>query len=88
MPTTYSGTWFRPVGDPILDLRGPQHMTQKAQREQLDFLAELNQQHLDARPGGRELAARINSYELAYRMQSATPEAVDLSQESQPTLDM
>lgn len=88
MPATYSGTLFRPVGDPILDLRGPQHMTQKAQREQLDFLAELNQQHLDARPGGRELAARINSYELAYRMQSATPEAVDLSQETQSTLDM
>ena len=88
MPATYSGTLFRPEGDPILDLRGPQHMTQKAQREQLDFLAELNQQHLDARPGGRELAARINSYELAYRMQSATPEAVDLSQETQSTLDM
>ena len=88
MPATYSGTLFRPVGDPILDLRGPQHMTRKAQREQLDFLAELNQQHLDARPGGRELVARINSYELAYRMQSATPEAVDLSQETQSTLDM
>lgn len=88
MPATYSGTLFRPVGDPILDLRGPQHMTRKAQRQQLDFLAELNQQHLDARPGGRDLAARINSYELAYRMQSATPEAVDLSQETQSTLDM
>ena len=88
MPATYSGTLFRPVGDPILDLRGPQHMTRKAQRRQLDFLAELNQQHLDARPGGRELAARIDSYELAYRMQSATPEAVDLSQETQATLDM
>ncbi|MEZ6134497.1 MAG: DUF1501 domain-containing protein [Pirellulaceae bacterium] len=88
MPATYSGTLFRPVGDPILDLRGPPHMTRKAQRAQLDFLAELNQQHLDAHPDGRELAARINSYELAYRMQSATPEAVDLSQETQSTLDM
>lgn len=88
MPATYSGTLFRPVGDPILDLRGPQHMTKTAQRSQLDLLAELNRRHLDARPGGRELAARIDSYELAYRMQSATPEAVDLSQESQATLDM
>ena len=88
MPATFSGTLFRPVGDPILDLRGPRHMTRKAQRRQLDFLAELNQQHLDTRPGGRELAARIDSYELAYRMQSATPEAVDLSQETQATLDM
>lgn len=88
MPATYSGTLFRPVGDPILDLRGPRHMTNKAQREQLDFLAELNQKHLEERPGGRELAARMNSYELAYRMQSATPEAVDLSKETQATLDM
>ncbi|QEG39298.1 DUF1501 domain-containing protein [Roseimaritima ulvae] len=88
MPATYSGTLFRPVGDPILDLKGPRHMTQQAQRQQLDFLGQLNQQHLDARPGGGDLAARISSYELAYRMQAATPEAVDLSQETQATLDM
>lgn len=88
MPATYSGTLFRPVGDPILDLSGPTHLADKAQREQLDLLASLNQKHLDSRPGGSELAARINSYELAYRMQSATPEAVDLSQESQETLDL
>ncbi|MEM7559251.1 MAG: DUF1501 domain-containing protein [Planctomycetota bacterium] len=88
MPATYSGTLFRPAGDPILDLRGPQHMTDRAQRNQLDFLAEVNQLHLDKRSGDRELAARIDSYELAYRMQSATPEAVDLSQESQETLDL
>jgi hypothetical protein len=87
MPATYAGTLFRPVGDPILDLQGPPHMSPAAQRRQLDLLAKINQQHLDARPGGRELAARINSYELAYRMQSATPEAVDLSQESAETLD-
>jgi len=88
MPATYSGTLFRPVGDPILDLSGPRHVSRKAQREQLELLAELNQKHLDERPGGRELAARIHSYELAYRMQSATPEAVDLSQETNETLDM
>ncbi len=88
MPATYSGTLFRPVGDPILDLRGPQHMTDRAQRNQLDFLGEINQMHLDGRSGNRELAARMDSYELAYRMQSATPEAVDLSQESQETLDL
>ena len=88
MPATYSGTLFRPVGDPILDLNGPSHLTRKIQREQLDLLAEINQQHLDQRPGGHELAARINSYELAYRMQAATPEAVDLSGETQETLDL
>ena len=88
MPGTYSGTLFRPMGDPILDLKGPSHISDRVQREQLDLLAELNQKHLDERAGGRELASRINSYELAYRMQSATPEAVDLTQESQNTLDM
>lgn len=88
MPGSFSGTLFRPTGNPILNLKGPPYLSDAAQREQLDFLAELNQQHLEQRPGGAELAARINSYELAYRMQSATPEAVDLSQESQETLDM
>ena len=83
----YSGTLFRPVGDPILDLRGPAHVTREAQRDQLDLLVKLNAEHLSARPGGQELAARIDSYELAYRMQSATPEAVDLAKESKATLD-
>lgn len=88
MSAAYQGTLFRPVGDPILDLRGPEHITREAQREQLDFLAALNQQHLAARPGGDELAARIGSYELAFRMQSEAPEAVDLAQESEATLAM
>src|SRR5437764_816061 len=64
LSAAYAGTLFRPTGDPILDLRGPAHMDTKAQLEQLDLLAKLNQEHIDARPGGRELAARINSYEL------------------------
>ncbi|QDT99539.1 DUF1501 domain-containing protein [Gimesia aquarii] len=88
MPATHTGTLFRPQGDPILDLKGPGHITQAVQREQLDLLAQINQRHLDARPGGQELAARINSYELAYRMQTATPDAVDLSQETESTLKM
>ncbi|QEL19586.1 DUF1501 domain-containing protein [Limnoglobus roseus] len=88
MSAAYTGTLFRPTGDPILDLRGPAHVTPKVQKEQLDLLAKLNQEHLDARPGGRDLAARINSYELAYRMQSAAPEAVDLSKETKATLDL
>jgi hypothetical protein len=87
MSAAYSGTLFRPVGDPILDLRGPAHVTREVQREQLDLLARLNQQHLDARPGGQELAARVASYELAFRMQSATPEAVDLATEPKSVLD-
>jgi len=88
MSAAYQGTLFRPVGDPILDLRGPEHVTRQAQRAQLDLLARLNEQHLAARPGGDELAARIGSYELAYRMQTEAPEAVDLSQETAETLAM
>ena len=86
MSAAYQGTLFRPVGDPILDLRGPEHITRAAQREQLDLLARLNARHLAARPGGDELAARIGSYELAFRMQTEAPEAVDLSQETAETL--
>jgi hypothetical protein len=88
MSAAYQGTLFRPVGDPILDLRGPRHVTRDAQRDQLDLLAQINQRHLETRPGGSELAARIGSYELAFRMQSEAPEAVDLTQESEATLNM
>jgi hypothetical protein len=87
MPATYQGTLFRPVGDPILDLRVRQHIGPRAQREQLDLLARLNAEHLATRPGGSELASRIASYELAYRMQSEAPEAVDLSKENPRTLE-
>lgn len=87
MPGTYQGTLFRPVGDPILDLRGPKHLDRRAQRRQLDFIQQLNHQHLESRPGGQELASRIQSYELAYRMQAEAPEAVDLNQESAQTLE-
>ena len=86
MPATYSGTLFRPVGEPILDLKGP--ISRRQQREQLDLLAQLNRKHLAQRPGGSELQSRIDSYELAFRMQSAAPESVDLSQETASTLEM
>jgi hypothetical protein len=87
MPASFQGTLFRPVGDPILNLRGPRHITPEVQRQQLDLLAQLNEQHLAARPGGDELAARTTSYELAYRMQAEAPEAVDLAQETRHTLE-
>ena len=86
MPATYQGTLFRPAGDPVLDLHGP--LEPKQQRMELDLLAKINQQHLDQRRGGQELAARIQSYELAYRMQAEVPEAVDLRKEDAQTLDM
>jgi hypothetical protein len=87
MSAAFQGTLFRPAGNPILDLQGPRHVTDEVQRAQFSMLQQLNERHMAARPGGSELAARITSYELAYRMQSAAPEAVDLSQESQTTLE-
>jgi hypothetical protein len=87
MPSSFQGTLFRPAGNPILDLAGPPHLDRTAQRQQLDLLAQLNDEHLQARPGGTELASRIASYELAFRMQAEAPEAVDLSRESQQTLN-
>ncbi|WP_373649464.1 DUF1501 domain-containing protein [Schlesneria sp. DSM 10557] len=88
IPSSYAGTLFRSVGDPMFDLRGPGYVDLAAQREQLDLLAKINQEHMDARPGGQDLAARINSFELAYRMQAEAPAAVDLSEETPQTLAM
>ena len=87
MPSTFQGTLFRPVGNPILDLRGPDYLDRTAQRRQLDLLEKLNQRHLRQRRGGQELLARMQSYELAFRMQSEAPEAVDLARESARTLE-
>ena len=88
MPGSFAGTLFRSVGDPIFDLRGPSYIDSSAQREQLDLLSKLNHEHLAARPGGQDLAARINSFELAFRMQAETPAAVNLAEESPETLKM
>lgn len=87
MPSTVSGTLFRPTGDPILNLRGPDHVNPQVQREQLDLLKRLNEQHLKSRRGSSDLASRIQSYELAWRMQSEAPEAVDLAQETRQTIE-
>jgi len=88
MPGSFQGTLFRPVGNPILDLKGPGYMNDNAQRAQLEMLEKINARHLEERPGGQELQTRINSYELAYKMQSAAPEAVDLSTETDKTQAM
>ncbi|MGH9719814.1 MAG: DUF1501 domain-containing protein [Bryobacteraceae bacterium] len=86
LPAGYQGTVFRATGDPILDLRPPSpYVTPEQQRQRLDHLARLNQQHEERFPGSTELAARIASYELAYRMQSCAPEAVNLTQEPEET---
>jgi hypothetical protein len=87
LPSTYAGTMFRGTGDPILYLSNPAGVSQETQRASLDALRDLNQEHLD-HTGDVEIASRINSYELAYRMQMAAPELLDFSKESPATLEM
>jgi hypothetical protein len=81
LPSVFQGTWLRPKGEPIPNLRRPAHMTDAQQRRQLDLLVDLNQQHLAAHPAEKDLAARVDSFELAYRMQTAAPEAFDIRSE-------
>ena len=85
MPATYQGTVMRSSGPPILDLSLPEGMTRPVQRELLDSLKAQNAAHLDPRGDNSDLAARIASYELAYKMQQHAPEAVDLAQETAET---
>ncbi|MEX2173395.1 MAG: DUF1501 domain-containing protein [Pirellulaceae bacterium] len=88
MPAQYQGTLFRSGASPLLDLATPEGVSPTTQRRSLDLLKNLNEQHAALRPQESELAARILSYELAYRMQSAAAEIVDLAAEDQQTLDM
>ncbi|MCA8948600.1 MAG: DUF1501 domain-containing protein [Planctomycetes bacterium] len=81
MPAIYQGTVLRPQGEPILDLALPQGMTAAEQRRLLDTLRQQNEAHLAPRHDDSDLAARIASYELAYRMQSHAPEAIDIGSE-------
>jgi len=85
MPATYQASVMRSGGSPILDLQPPQEFAGQPQRYMLDTLRQLNEQHLQTRTDNSSLAARIASYELAWRMQSSAPESVDLSQETQAT---
>ena len=85
LPASYQGTLFRREGTPILDLAPPKAIGNDQQRGRLDLLNALNRHYGDSKPEDTELEARLNSYELAYRMQSAAPEAVDLTSESEAT---
>src|SRR4051794_997451 len=85
LPAAYQGTSFRPGRNPILNLTPPEGMEPGQQRDMLATLKTLNEQHLDARNHDSELSARIESYELAFRMQMSAPEATDVSSESEAT---
>jgi hypothetical protein len=87
LPTMYGGIPFRSAGDPILYLSNPPGFDSDTQRASLDALNKLNAMALDT-IGDPEVAARIQSYEMAYRLQSSAPELMDLSNESPETLAM
>jgi hypothetical protein len=87
LPTTFQGVPFRSGGDPILNLSTPPGLSAGTQRRALDAIGELNKTRL-ADTGDPEIATRIASYEMAYRMQSSAPELIDISQEDQKTLKM
>jgi hypothetical protein len=88
MPAAYQGTLFRGQGSPLLDLATPAGVSPSAQREGLDLLRKLNEEHAAERPGDSELAARIKSYELAFRMQTAAADVVDLRREDAKTREL
>lgn len=81
LPAHFQGTPLRPKGSPILDLTPPPGITREHQRQNLDLLATLNQAHAEQHPGHEELAARMENYELAFRMQAQVPDLLDLSKE-------
>ena len=86
LPSSYQGVPFRSTGDAVLHLSNPPGYSRASQRARLDALRDLNAVHRAA-SGDPEVEARIASYELAFRMQMATPELLDFSGESEATLD-
>ncbi|MBX9626173.1 MAG: DUF1501 domain-containing protein [Gemmataceae bacterium] len=85
LPTVYAGVPFRPTGDPLLYLSNPPGFDADTQRASLDALSRLNRL-APAAAGDPEVAARVQGYEMAYRMQASAPELIDLSKESKETL--
>jgi len=87
LPTMYAGTPFRATGDPVLYLTNPAGVTPAAQRSSLTTLRQLNELNA-AEQGDPEITARVQSYEMAYRLQTSAPELMDLSQEPPEVLEM
>lgn len=87
LPSSYQGVMFRGGAEPIVYLQSPEGVTREQQRASLDVLRDLNQERLQT-TGDAEIASRISSYELAFRMQAAGPDLLDFSKESPSTLDM
>jgi uncharacterized protein (DUF1501 family) len=87
LPSLYTGVRLRNQGDPILNVSSPAGFDKQLERETLDLVGELNRQRL-GQIGDPEIATRIASYEMAFKLQSSAPELMDLSQEDQKTLDL
>ena len=87
LPTVHQGVQFRASGDPVLYLSNPEGVDQQLQRDSLDSIKRLNQMKLD-QAGDPEIATRISSYEMAFRMQASAPELMDLSKEPRHVLDL
>jgi hypothetical protein len=88
LPASYQGTALRPKGSAILDLQPPKGITPDHQRANLDFLSKLNEKHLESHRWYEELLARMESYELAFRMQMQVPGVIDIEQEDAKTKAM
>ena len=87
LPTVYQGVQCRSEGEPVLYMNNPQGVDRSMRRHALDAINEINQQEYDE-AGDPEILTRIQQYEMAYRMQIAAPEIMDISQESESTLSM
>ena len=87
LPSTYQGVEFRRAGDPVLFLSNPEGVTRDTRRRSLDLLKDLNNSELNE-VGDPEVASRISSYELAYKMQASVPGLADLTQESAQTHEL
>jgi hypothetical protein len=87
LPSLYTGCRFRNQGEPILNVTSPEGIDPQLQRETLDLLGDLNRSRL-ASEGDPEIATRIASYEMAYRLQTSAPELMDFKGESKETIDL
>jgi len=87
LPTVYQGVQFRSGGDPVLYLSNPEGVDTQLQRDSLDTIGRLNRMRLET-IGDPEIATRVNSFEMAFRLQSSAPELMDIKQEPKHVLDM
>ena len=88
LPAHYQGTPLRPQGSPILNIHPPPGVSHYHQEQSLDFLQQLNQRHQEQHPHHDELAARIENYELAFKMQMEVPDIIDIEGEDNKTKEM